>query len=40
MKVLNLGSMNVDNVYKVDTFLLPGETKLSQELSLFCGGRD
>lgn len=39
MKVLNLGSMNVDNVYKVDTFLLPGETKLSQELSLFCGGK-
>lgn len=39
MKILNLGSMNVDNVYKVDEFLLPGETKLSQGLSLFCGGK-
>lgn len=39
MKILNLGSMNVDNVYKVDEFLLPGETKLSQGLNLFCGGK-
>lgn len=39
MKILNLGSMNIDNVYKVDEFLLPGETKLSQGLSLFCGGK-
>lgn len=39
MKILNLGSMNVDNVYQVDEFLLPGETKLSQGLSLFCGGK-
>ena len=39
MKILNLGSMNVDNVYQVDEFLLPGETKLSQGLNLFCGGK-
>ena len=39
MKILNLGSMNVDNVYQVDEFLLPGETKLSQRLDLFCGGK-
>ena len=39
MKILNLGSMNVDNVYAVDEFLLPGETKLSQGLNLFCGGK-
>ncbi len=39
MKILNLGSMNVDNVYQVDAFLLPGETKLSQGLNLFCGGK-
>lgn len=39
MKILNLGSMNVDNVYQVDEFLLPGETKLSKGLNLFCGGK-
>jgi len=39
MKILNLGSMNIDNVYQVDEFLLPGETKLSRGLDLFCGGK-
>lgn len=39
MKILNLGSMNLDSVYQVDEFLLPGETKLSKGLSLFCGGK-
>lgn len=39
MKILNLGSMNVDNVYAINEFLLPGETKLSQGLNLFCGGK-
>jgi len=39
MKILNLGSMNIDNVYSVDEFISPGETKLSKELSLFCGGK-
>lgn len=32
-------SMNIDNVYHVDEFLSPGETKLSKELTLFCGGK-
>jgi len=39
MKILNLGSMNIDNVYAVDEFLSPGETKLSRGLTLFCGGK-
>lgn len=39
MKILNLGSVNIDNVYRVDEFLAPGETKLSAGLSLFCGGK-
>lgn len=39
MKILNLGSMNIDNVYRVDEFIAPGETKLSASLTLFCGGK-
>ena len=39
MKVLNLGSLNIDNVYHVDEFPAPGETKLAAGLSLFCGGK-
>ena len=40
MKILNLGSLNVDYVYKVDKFLLPGETKSSLSLNTYCGGKD
>ncbi len=39
MKILNLGSLNVDYVYKVDKFLLPGETKSSISLNTYCGGK-
>lgn len=39
MKILNLGSLNVDYVYKVDKFLLPGETKSSLSLNTYCGGK-
>ncbi len=39
MKILNLGSLNIDYVYKVDKFLLPGETKASQSLDIHCGGK-
>ena len=39
MRILNLGSLNIDNVYAVDRFLQPGETKLADGLQLFCGGK-
>jgi len=39
MKILNLGSLNIDFVYQMDDFVRPGETKLSEELNLFCGGK-
>lgn len=39
MDILNFGSLNIDFVYKVDEFLKPGETKLSQSLDFFCGGK-
>lgn len=39
MKILNLGSLNIDYVYKVDKFLLPGETKSSLSLNIHCGGK-
>ena len=39
MKVLNFGSLNIDYVYHVDQFVLPGETRsaLSQEIN--AGGK-
>lgn len=39
MDILNFGSLNIDYVYHVDTFLQAGETKLSKDLNLFCGGK-
>lgn len=39
MKILNLGSLNIDYVYRVDKFILPGETKSSLSLSKNCGGK-
>lgn len=39
MKILNFGSMNLDYVYRVDTFIQPGETKSSQSLMINCGGK-
>lgn len=39
MDILNFGSLNIDYVYRVDTFLEAGETKLSKDLNLFCGGK-
>ncbi|MBQ2985226.1 MAG: ribokinase [Clostridia bacterium] len=39
MDILNFGSLNIDYVYRVDKFLEAGETKLSKELKLFCGGK-
>lgn len=39
MKVLNFGSLNIDNVYKVDHFVGKGETISSQSLQIFTGGK-
>ncbi len=39
MKVLNFGSLNIDYVYRVDRFALPGETISSVKMERFCGGK-
>jgi len=39
MKILNFGSLNQDYVYKVDHFVQPGETILSDQLDIFSGGK-
>lgn len=39
MKILNFGSLNVDNVYSVDHFIRPGETMSTLNMEVFCGGK-
>ncbi len=39
MKVLNFGSLNVDNVYSLHHIVQAGETILSSKLEQFCGGK-
>ena len=39
MRILNLGSLNIDYVYRVDHFVAPGETKSSQSLLINAGGK-
>ena len=39
MKIYNLGSMNIDYVYRVPHFLQPGETLASGSLEIFPGGK-
>lgn len=39
MKVLNYGSLNVDNVYSVHHIVQGGETILSSKVETFCGGK-
>ena len=39
MKIVNYGSMNIDNVYAVDHMARPGETLLATKRSVFCGGK-
>lgn len=39
MKILNFGSLNIDNVYNVKNFVQPGETILSLDYNVFCGGK-
>lgn len=39
MKVLNFGSLNIDNVYSVENFVRAGETISSYDLNYYCGGK-
>ena len=39
MKVLNIGSMNLDLVYNVDHIVQPGETEASVSMNTFLGGK-
>ena len=39
MKVLNLGSLNIDHVYGVEHFVRPGETLGSRKYEVFAGGK-
>jgi len=39
MKVLNIGSLNYDYVYKVNHIVKGGETILSDDMHTFCGGK-
>ncbi len=39
MKVLNIGSMNLDHVYQVDHIVQPGETEASYDMNVFLGGK-
>ena len=39
MRIVNFGSLNIDYVYRVDEFLLPGETKPAKSRGVFCGGK-
>lgn len=39
MKVLNFGSLNLDNVYKTDHFVLAGETISAESVTINAGGK-
>lgn len=39
MKVLNMGSLNLDYVYQVDHIVTGGETLASGGMEVFCGGK-
>ena len=39
MKVLNIGSMNLDMVYQMDHIVQPGETEASFGMNVFLGGK-
>ncbi len=39
MKILNLGSLNIDRVYAVPHFVQEGETLSSPKMEVFCGGK-
>jgi ribokinase len=39
MHILNIGSINIDHVYRVDHFVRPGETLSSPDYQTFAGGK-
>ena len=39
MRILNIGSINIDHVYAVDHFVRPGETLASARYAVFAGGK-
>ena len=39
MRILNLGSVNIDHVYEVEYFVRPGETLSSSGYQIFAGGK-
>jgi Sugar kinases, ribokinase family len=39
MPILNIGSLNIDHVYRVDNFVLPGETKHAKSYTIHNGGK-
>jgi ribokinase len=39
MPIINFGSLNIDHVYRVDTFVLPGETKHTKSYTINSGGK-
>ena len=39
MKILNFGSLNIDNVYTVEEFVHPGETVTAKSHTVFAGGK-
>ena len=39
MRVLNIGSLNIDYVYTVDHIILPGETEATGGRNVFLGGK-
>lgn len=39
MRVLNIGSLNLDHVYNVDHIIAPGETEATCGLNLYLGGK-
>ena len=38
-KIVCLGSLNLDHVYRLDHFVRPGETLGSESYSVGCGGK-
>jgi len=39
MKILSLGSLNIDRVYRTDRFVEAGETKAAKSMMVNCGGK-
>ena len=39
MKILNFGSLNIDNVYTVEEFVRPGESVTAKSHTVFAGGK-